>query len=444
MEWKESIFDAGGELYLVGGVPRDRIMMLIDSKDYDYIVRRIDPEDLVDILSKHGKTFMCGQSFGVIKFQDPKTHEIVDIALPRTETSFGEGHKDFDVIYDKDLPVEEDLGRRDFTMNAIAFNMQTGMTIDPFHGIADIQNRRIRAISDTAFYEDPLRILRGAQFAARFDMLVEDETYFLMRESAELVETIAGERVREELNKLMLKADDPEAGWNILRRTGALKHIFPELENCFGCEQNKFHEYDVWKHLMEAVKASPKQIPRVRWAALMHDVGKPPTRVIREKGGENRATFYRHEEHSSRIARSFFQRHKFPNRFTDEVCHLIEQHMFDYQLDWSDSAVRRFIKRVGKEWIDEVFELRKADAAGAGKPKTEKSVKAKDLKRRIQKEIENESATTIKELAVNGNDLKDAGIEPGPEMGKLLKKMLNVVLDDPGMNTREKLLAMVM
>ena len=303
-----AIYDAGGRAYEVGGSIRDWLLGL-RHKDSDLLVTGIAIDKLTRLLKKFGEVYTVGKSFGVIKFHPSSDPEVcLDIALPRKEVSTGAGHRDFQVDFDPNLSVEVDLSRRDFTVNAMAMELGTERLIDPFQGKTDLANKLLRMVSLKAFEEDPLRILRGIQFAARFQLTIEPATLDAMKEASGLIATISAERIGEELKKL-LSAERPSVGFILMRDIGVLKPLFPELAENVGVEQgNKFHKDDVFMHTMRVLDASRKDeaIPNagdleLMLAALFHDIGKARTKGFDKE--KNRMTFYNHQLLSKRMAK---------------------------------------------------------------------------------------------------------------------------------------------
>jgi poly(A) polymerase/tRNA nucleotidyltransferase (CCA-adding enzyme) len=228
----------------------------------------------------------------------------------------------------------------------------------------------------------------------------------------------------------------PSRGLELLREARLLAHWLPELDACRGVPQNRFHAYDVYFHSLYSCDAARPEKPEVRWAALLHDIGKPGTRV--ERAGEG--TFYGHAELGARLADARLAALRFPNEFREDVVHLIREHMFDFQVDWSDAAVRRFVRRVGVEHVADLFDLRMADALGNGTrgPDTRR---LESMAKRIERVLREASALTVHQLAVDGDDVMHAlGLPPGPEVGRVLAALLDQVIEQPGLNARETLL----
>jgi len=374
-----------GRLYEVGGAVRDSLLHgEFTSKDRDYLVTGIEYDELTRLLARHGRVDLVGRSFGVIKFTQLKndTSHTFDIALPRREYSTGWGHKEFEVNFDPDLTVEDDLARRDFTINAMARDLETGEIVDPFNGRTDIEHRLIRTTYDKSFVDDPLRMLRAVQFASRLNLLVEPSTFQAIRDNAESIKTVSAERIGEELNKLLERSLEPSVGMRLLHTTGLLKHIMPELEACVNIEQpGGFHAYDVFEHTMRTLDACPRRL-RVRMAALFHDIRKPQTKQLTDTG----ASFYGHEHQGAVAVKRVLGRLRYGNDFIREVSTLVDRHMFTTQV--TDKGMRRLMRRVGVDLIFDLLDLRRADVVGQGKGGSTDDVD--EFEKRIRDEIDRE------------------------------------------------------
>ncbi len=434
--WEKEVLEKC-DLYLVGGVVRDLFLGRTHlTLDFDYIVSGIGEDALLALLEGIGKADLVGKSFGVIKFKTPEGIT-VDIALPRSEISTGPGHRDFEVISDPDMPVASDLERRDFTVNSMALALRDFELVDPLGGAADLEKRILRVNRDTSFVEDPLRIMRGIQFMARFGLEVESGTRVLMERDRDLLGTVSMERIRDELNKMMLIADRPSEGFIFMHETGILPLIIPELDVTWGVEQNEFHPDDVFHHSVKSCDIAEKEL-LIRWCALLHDLGK--LKMKAELKG--RIVFHRHEEESERLAGEILQRLMFPVSFISSAKHLVSHHMFMITDEWSDSAVRRFVSKVGQENIDDLFEIRKADGASRGDGRIGEEVEYS--RSRIEKVLQEESAFKRSDLALTGAEVMEiAGIEPGPHVGEILDGLLDAVLDHPEYNSRDKLAELI-
>ncbi len=441
-KWQKDLISRG-ELYVVGGAVRDELMgAAAATEEVDYLVRGIPLEDLEAVLSKHGDVAFVGKSFGVFKFRPRGTAQEIDIGYPRTEVSTGPGHRDFDVEWNWDLGVEQDLGRRDFTMNAIALNLANGTIIDPHGGAKDIETKILRMVFPSAFREDPLRILRGIRFASRFGLLVEESTYGAMAESVPLVESLSPERIQDEFNKLLKQCEKPSEGFAMMHRMDILSRLFPELDRAYGVAQNEFHPDDVFWHSLKSCDAAQKTDLLVRWTALLHDLGKVDKKRVIEESGQSRVVFYGHETLGAQIAVDVLRRLRFSNEFIKRCSHLVENHMFLYRNEWNRGTVRRFIRRVGEGNLDDLFRLREADCLSRGMTEEVESIQA--LRVRIEEEMRDASAFKLADLEIDGEDVKTVlGLSEGPAIGRILQEIFERVLDDPNLNTREKLLKLL-
>ncbi len=423
-----------GRIYEVGGAVRDRYLSNTVTKDRDYLVTGIDYDELSRILKRHGRIDLVGRSFGVIKYTQVKNGEshTLDVTLPRREHSTGWGHREFEVSFDPTLPVEEDLVRRDFTINAMAVALDSKELIDPFGGMVDLKNRQLRMIYPDSFEDDPLRMLRAVQFAGRFDFMIEPDTFRAVRRSAHLIESVSAERIAEELNKLLTLAEKPSSGFRLMESLGLLRYILPELQECVGVDQQGgYHRYDVFEHTMQIIDACPPRL-RLRMAALFHDINKPQTKRIVEKG----ATFYGHESVGARTAGSILTRLRYSREFTRQVEKLVERHMFTTEV--TPKGLRRLVRRVGVDLIFDLLDLRRADVVAQGMGGTTEDVDR--FEKDIREELNRKPPLGVTDLALDGSDLIAIfRLEPGPTIGRILNHLLEKVLDDPDMNSRERL-----
>jgi putative nucleotidyltransferase with HDIG domain len=418
---------AGFECMLVGGAIRDFFLGKTAS-DWD-IATNAPPAETMRIFRgviptgiKHGTVTIrrAGQSFETTTY--------------RTEHGYSDGRRPDRIEFASS--IVEDLSRRDFTMNAIAFDHEKRVFIDPFGGRADIQARIIRAIGcpRERFEEDGLRPMRAARFAAQLGFRIDEPTLEAMGESLARFGTVAFERVRDEFSKILL-SDDPARGIALLRDTGMLERALPELSSCFGVEQGGMHRFDVFGHSLRACAASPRAlVPRL--AALLHDIGKP--RVRNRSPGADRFAFHRHESEGAEMAEIALKRLRYPNDVVDRVRRLVLHHMFAYDESWTDAAVRRFVARVGIDLVDDLFALRRADGRAIADRDTDPRPLA-EFAGRIDAVIAAGNALGIKDLAIGGDELRALGYSPGPSMGKALSFLLEAVMDDPGLNTKEAL-----
>jgi poly(A) polymerase/tRNA nucleotidyltransferase (CCA-adding enzyme) len=420
---------AGGQAWVVGGAIRD-LLLGRTINDWDLAT------DLVPdvVASLFRRTVEVGIRFGTVRVLYRGAD--CEVTTFRRDGLYTDARRPEEVSFTGSL--KEDLVRRDFTINALAWDPVDGRLEDPAGGRTDLDARLIRAVGDPMkrFTEDGLRLLRAVRFAAQLDFDIEPATYRALLLCAPRIERISPERVRWELDRL-LQAPRPSAALAVLHETGLLRRVLPELAACYGVTQNAHHAYDVFHHTLAAVDAAPAARRLVRLAALFHDVGKPRTR------GEKRAvtTFYAHQSVGRRLVDSAFRRLRYPNEDRERVGHLVQHHMFHYRPEWTDAAVRRFLRDVGEEHLDDLFALRAADSAGNG-TRRGATPELDELRRRIALEVERRSALTVRDLAVDGHDLMhELLIMPGPELGRILHALLDEVLDEPQRNERETLLA---
>jgi tRNA nucleotidyltransferase/poly(A) polymerase len=420
----------GKKAYLVGGAVRD-LLRGRAAQDWDLATDAL-PEEVMALFPravptgiKHGTVtvFFKGRSLEVTTF--------------RTEASYTDGRHPDQVRYA--ATIEEDLSRRDFTMNALAFTLPKGPLIDLFGGGEDVKNRVIRCVGagEERFREDGLRPLRAVRFAAQLGFEIEPRTLAAIPGARGITAQVAPERIRDELDKI-LATGEPSAAFLLMEKTGLLELLLPELGRCRGVVQKGFHRFDVLDHSLLACDYAARRgaSPQVRLASLFHDIGKPATRKLDESGVW---TFYHHERESAMLAGDILTRFRYPHAFRDGVVHLVAEHMFHYEETWGDAAVRRFLIRVGEENLRDLLELRKADAYAAAGIEPGGGLLA-PLMDRIDTVLAQGRAFTLKDLAVSGDDLKHVGVEPGPRMGIILRELLESVVDDPELNNREMLL----
>ena len=434
-----------GSLYAVGGRVRDELRGTIEGidrpiKDFDYVVTGVPGAELRERLVRIGRVDLVGAAFAVFKVTFGGA--TVDVALPRRERSTGVGHRDFDVQSGPDIPLGDDLARRDFRMNMIARALPGGELVDPYAGEADIRAKRIDILTPATFEEDPLRMLRAAQFAARFGYTLTSTTREAMAASASLVQTVSPERICDELVKLFERAPKPSVGLQLLADTGVLHYVWPELLEGVGVEQNEWHAYDVWRHNLETVDATSPGDATLRIAALLHDVGKPRT-----KDGPH---FYRHELVGADMAKNMLSRLRFPNETVDTVEHLVRHHMYNQDPGLTDAAIRRFVRRIGPKHLERQFAIRYADIAGSGLPKRDGSNEA--FAERVWAEVARKPAFSVADLHVGGGDVIACMISRkmvaenfsgDRRVGNALQWLFEQVTDHPERNERQTLLALL-
>ena len=427
-------------LYAVGGRVRDEFRAGPDampSTDLDYVVVGVALDDLVARLQTLGSVNVVGASFAVVKLSTPFGD--ADVALPRRERSTGTGHRDFAIESGPDIPLADDLGRRDFRMNMIARRIGDDLIVDPYGGVGDIAARRIDIVAPRTFLEDPLRMLRAAQFAARFEFTPTDATLAAMTESAPLVATVSAERIHDELVKLLGQARKPSIGLEILRTTGVLAFVWPEILEGVGVDQNEWHAYDVYRHSLATLDASPPGDVLLRIAALLHDVGKPRT-----KDGPH---FYRHEHVGADMSVAMLERLRFSREAVETVELLVRQHMYSADPEVQPRTIRRFVNRIGVAHLDRLFALRHADVIGSGLPK--RSDENERFEARVAEIVAERPPFTVRDLALDGGDVigllvergrAPAGFRGDERVGAILRALFEDVVDEPARNERDPLL----
>lgn len=438
-----NIFEKNGfNAYLVGGAVRDMFMNK-EASDWD-VATDATPEQ---VISAFKKVIPTGIAHGTVTVHF--MGEEIEVTTFRIEQGYSDGRHPDKVSYASD--IEEDLSRRDFTMNAIAVSLKDGSIVDPFNGKADIKNKVIRSVGNPLerFNEDGLRPIRAIRFASQLGFEIETNTLQAISNEKVLqkTSTISIERFRDELVKL-LKSPKPSVGLKLLENTNIMKLFLPELlegRNCIQNDVRGYHVFDVLDHNFYSCDGAPVHKVNVRLAALLHDIGKPASKVVRVTDEGEIYNFFSHEKYSETIARKLLTKLRFSNNEINNVCHLIENHMFHYEESWSDAAIRRFVVRVKPENIEDLIDLRLADMYGKyNMPIQIKESNACDLliqlQDRIKKIQEENSAFTLKSLAVSGKDLMEIGIPSGKLIGKILDSLLETVLDDPKQNSKDVLL----
>jgi tRNA nucleotidyltransferase (CCA-adding enzyme) len=432
---------ANFESYLVGGCVRD-LLMGVKPKDYD-ITTNATPEEIIDLFPKtfYENTYgtvgvvTCGEDLGTICSDE--TVKIVEVTPYRLETTYSDNRHPDQVIWSKNLL--DDLGRRDFTVNSIAYNPVTREIIDPFNGQEDIKNRIIKAVgsSDTRFNEDALRLMRAIRFMSQLDFDIESVTRESIKRNSMKLKNISRERVRDEFVKLLM-TDFPMRGLIMMKETDILDHIVPELLRGIGVLQNQAHAYDVWEHNLRTLQhASDKKWPlHVRLSAIFHDISKPETkRFSKEK---NVITFYGHDVVGARVTREIMERLKFPKDMIEKVSMFVRWHMFFSDTEQITlSAVRRLITNVGKDNIWNLIDLRICDRVGTGRPK-EEPYRLRMYESMIEQALKD--PISLKMMKTDGKRIMNVTQEtPGPKIGYILHALFDEVLDNPEKNTEEYL-----
>jgi len=422
---------AGKRSWIVGGCVRDSILGKAVN-DWDVATDAL-PADLVRLFPKAIPT---GLQHGTVTVVQRGEH--YEVTTLRGETTYSDGRRPDAVHFVDDIVA--DLARRDFTINAIAVDPTDGKLIDPFDGRKDIHAKLVRAVGKAfeRFSEDGLRVLRAARFCATLGFDLDDETFAAIEPTLSTFKKVSAERVRDEWVKTM-KAKTPSRAFEVMRMSGILGVTCPELLEGVGMEQNKWHSLDVWQHGMLCMDSCIGD-PMLRIAALLHDVGKPRSRELSDKTKD--WTFYDHDRIGAEIADPICTRLKFSNEERSRVVALVRNHLFHYDA-WSDQAVRRWVKRVTPERLEDLYRLNEADLRGKGSIFKEADLQPLLLlKAHVEKVLAEGAALTTRDLAINGNVLmKELGIPPGRIIGVILETLLEEVLADPAKNERETLLA---
>lgn len=426
--------NANFEVYLVGGCVRNMLLKK-PVKDWD-MTTNATPEDLLKIF----KEGFYDNKFGTVGIplgtKDEKK-EVVEITTFRTEQGFSDKRHPEIVSWGKS--IEEDLARRDFTVNAIALKLPNDF-IDPYKGQEDIKKKNIKAVGNpkARFKEDALRLLRAVRIANELSFTIETATWKEIISDASLIKEVSGERIRIELLRI-LGSDNAYDGIMLLKEANLLNYILPELIEGIGISQKRpgrHHIEDVFTHNVLSLKFCPSTDSFIRFAALLHDVGKPKVMAKDEKG---LVIFYNHEVAGANIAREICDRLKFSKKERDKIVNLIRWHMFTVDEKVSDAGIRRFIRRIGVENVKDMMDLRIGDRLGGG-TQTAESWRLKLFKKRIEEQLR-PAPFSINDLAIDGNEIiKTLRIKPGPKIGDILQKLFEEVDEDLSKNNKEFLI----
>jgi poly(A) polymerase/tRNA nucleotidyltransferase (CCA-adding enzyme) len=434
----DSLHQQGFEAYIVGGCTRD-FLRGKSPADWD-LTTNAEPEKIQKIFNALKIKTFYENDFGTVGVAFPKKDglfEVIEITTYRNEATYSDSRHPDKVTWSK--TVEEDLKRRDFTVNAIAMTIKNRTEIeiiDLFNGQEDLKNRIIRAVGTAKerFSEDALRMMRAVRLKTTLGegWTIEEETKQAIKDNAPLLDKISKERIRDELVK-MINSENAAQGIESLRNKGLLSYIIPELEEGYEVGQNKHHVYDCYRHNLECLDYSAKKgfNFHVRMASLLHDVGKP-----RAKRGEGiNSTFYNHEIIGAQMTEKIVDRLRFPKKDIVKITNLVRHHLFYYNVDEvGEASVRRLIKNVGLESVEELLQLRMADRIGSGCPKAE-PYKLRHLKYMIEKV--SKDPVSVKMLKINGQEVMDIlDIKPSPKVGMILDVLLEDVLKEPKNNTK--------
>lgn len=416
--------------WIVGGCVRD-LLRGVAVNDWD-VATDARPDDVMRIFPRVIPTGVAHGTVTVLLHGTP-----YEVTTLRGEAAYSDGRRPDSVTFVDDISA--DLARRDFTVNAIALDPIDGHLIDPWDGRADLRAGVLRAVGDPVarFSEDGLRPLRAARFAATLESEIEPATLAAIGATISTYKKVSAERVRDEWMKAM-KAKRPSRAFEVMRTTGLLEATVPEVMPSIGCAQNRFHAYDVWGHAMACLDACAGDAV-LRVAAFFHDVGKPKTRAESEKTGDY--TFYDHERVGAEMVVPILTRLRFSNEERARIAHLVRHHLVCYSDEWTDAAVRRWIRRVGRERLDDLYALNRADVLSKGKDASTDVEALEKLQRRVEGVLAAGDALSVRDLAVDGGALmKQLGLRPGRIVGELLEALLERVVDDPSTNDEARLL----
>lgn len=447
----QTLKEGGFEAFIVGGCVRD-LMLGRPPKDWD-ITTNATPEKITDLFPES----FYENDFGTVGVKVPrflpttpkeKEEDVIEVTTYRVEEDYTDKRHPQKVLFTTSL--EEDLARRDFTINAMAYGEgsdDTWKLIDPFQGAADCEKKIIRTVGspEERFNEDALRLMRAIRFLAELrdpeekkethNWHIEETTFEAIQRLASNLEHVSQERIRDEFQKIIL-SHNAAFGIETLQKAGLLRFIIPELELGIGVTQNLHHIYTVWEHNVKALATCPSPKLSVRLACLLHDVGKPHTK----RGEGYHATFYNHDHVGARMTEKILMRLRFPKVIVKKATLLVDNHLFYYNVgEVTEASVRRLIKRVGLENMDDLMAVRIGDRLGSGVPKA-KPYKLRHLEYMIEKV--SKDPLSVKMLALRGSDLmQELALSPSPKIGTLLDILLAEVIEDPAKNTRETLLA---
>jgi tRNA nucleotidyltransferase (CCA-adding enzyme) len=425
--------DAGKRGWIVGGCVRDLLRGKAVS-DWD-VATDARPTEVMKLFPR---VIPTGIDHGTVSvLVRGVAYEVTTL---RGETTYSDGRRPDSVVFVDDIAA--DLARRDFTFNAIAIDPLVPSLIDPWGGQTDLAARVLRAVGDPVerFSEDGLRVLRAARFAATLECAIEPRTLAAIEPTLDTYRKVSAERVRDEWMKTM-KAQKPSIAFEVMRRAGILGVTLPEMLESVGLAQNRHHAYDVWNHTLSCLDACEGDAP-LRIAALLHDIGKPRTRALSDK--TNDYTFYNHEKVGAEMAGPILDRLRFSNDEKARITSLVANHLVCYSDEWTDAAVRKWIRRVSRDRVEDLYALNRADLLGKGRDVTRDLAGLERLKERVAGELAAQHALSTRDLAVDGKDvMRELAIKPSRRVGEVLDALLEKVVEDPSLNERETLLRMI-
>ncbi len=433
----DRLAEGGYRTWVVGGSVRDTLLTLLGGSaakftgDWD-LATDATPDR---VQAMFPRVIATGLSHGTVTVLSGSL--AVEVTTLRADSEYSDGRHPDRVEFVTD--ILKDLARRDFTVNAMAFEPRTGELLDPFRGLIDLQAKVLRAVGDPAarFAEDGLRVLRATRFVATLEFHLEPATAAAIRPSLLSYQRVSPERIREEWCKA-LKARHARRAFELMQDHGLLELTAPELADLRGCSQNRHHAYDVWEHTLRVLDEVDTPDISLRLAALLHDLGKPGTRATHPITGE--ATFYQHELLGAKLAIALLHRLRFSNEVKDRVGHLVRNHLVVYSPTWSDAAVRRWIRRVTPERIDDILALVRADILGKRPDVDDELAQVEQLRQRVTEVLAQATALSLRDLELTGKTLmSELCLAPGPVVGRLLGTLLDEVLEDPSLNLRDRL-----
>ena len=419
------------EFYLVGGAVRDALMGKM-IMDWDFTTNAT-PQKMLKFL---GEDAYYNNNFGTVGYPAEEDERPYEITTFRTESNYTDSRHPDEVKWGKTL--DEDLKRRDFTINAMALKVDDKKIIDPYDGQKDINKKLVRAVGDPAerFSEDALRMMRAVRIAAELGFTIEEQTFEAIKMHVTSINKIARERVRDELLKI-ISARYAYEGVILLHGSGLMDEILPELSKTFGVEQKspgRHHIYDVGTHSLLSLKNCPSEDTITRFATLIHDIGKPQTFKVKE----GVITFYNHEVLGARIAKNIANRLRFSKKDTDKLWKLVRWHQFTVDEHQTDKAIRRFITKVTPDYIEDMLALRTGDRLGGGAAET--SWRLEEFKQRLV-EVQKQPFT-VHDLKIKGDDvMSELNLKPSPKIGEILNTLFNDVVENKVENNKEALLA---